>query len=282
MKDPSLQSPAYNIYKDYNVSVIVPFYNEKWILRNLNILEDELGRFFKNYEIILVSDGSTELDIKKLIETQKNAPHIKVLHYKTNNGKGYALKHGYYHSKGDFIVFIDGGMELHPRDIKRFLVLIDIYKADIVIGSKRHPYSRVHYPLHRRILSFCYQIFIRIFLNLKQVKDTQVGLKLFRRQVLEDVLPRILVKKYAFDLEVLTVANHLGYVEILEAPVELNYFRNKTNKGILKDIIHTLKVTWPLLVDTLAIIYRLRVKKHYGRSSKKHVRAVSAVTDTLL
>lgn len=279
MKESSLPSPTYNVYKDDNISVIVPFYNEKRIQKNLEILEKELCSYFKNYEIILVSDGSTDISPKKLNQLCTGSSHTKLLHYEKNIGKGFALKYGFYQSRGDYIVFIDGGMELHPKDIKRFLVLMDIYNADIVIGSKRHPYSKVDYPLLRRFLSFCYQIFIRIFLHLRQVKDSQVGLKLFRRQVLEDVLPRILVKKYAFDLEVLTVANYLGYKNILEAPIELNYFKNKKRKSYLQYLTHTIKVAWPLMVDTLAIIYRLNIKKHYHSHYKTNIRRLNPVAD---
>ncbi|MDP3976276.1 MAG: glycosyltransferase family 2 protein [bacterium] len=270
MSQTSTPSLAYNIYQDSNISIIVPFFNEQRIEQNIRILENELKAYFQNYEIILVSDGSTDAPRAFLAKLEQLSPHIKLLHYPENQGKGFALKHGFEHSKGEYVAFIDGGMELHPRDIKRFLVLMDIYDADIVIGSKRHAYSNVRYPYVRKFLSICYQIFIRLFLHIRHVKDSQVGLKLFRREVLEVVLPQILVKKYAFDLEVLTVATHLGYKNILEAPIELDYYRNQQRHRPLKDLVHTLKVGWPLLLDTLAIFYRLRIKRHYDSVLLRH------------
>lgn len=256
-------SQTYNIYAKSNISIIVPFFNEEQIEKNIGLLESELKAYFQHYEIILVSDGSTNISPEKQLQLKTLSPHIQLHHYSVNQGKGYALKHGFSKSKGEYIAFIDGGMELHPKDIKRFLVLMDIYNADIVIGSKRHAYSKVEYPMLRKILSIIYQIFISITLNLKHIKDTQVGLKLFRRRVLEDTLPRVLVKKYAFDVELLTVANHLGYTNILEAPIELKFREEKQKGNVLGNLLHTLKVGWPLFLDTLAILYRLRILKYY-------------------
>ncbi len=247
------------------ISIIIPVYNfSQSFSRNLQLLTQNLEPHFSDYEIIVVDDGSQNY--------QPNfdflSPKVKFFHYDLNQGKGYALRYGFEKSQGDPVVFLDGDMELHPSDIKNFISLMDLYGAEVVIGSKRHPYSEVNYPLIRRILSFIYQIFIRIFLNLKGVRDSQVGLKLFKREVLEKSLPRVLVKKYAFDLELLTVASRLGYKKILEAPIKLKYGGGFKKEG-LKELIHLLKISWPLLIDTLAIIYRLRFLKYYDKNSKK-------------
>ncbi len=93
---------------------------------------------------------------------------------------------------------------------------------DFVIGSKRHPDSLVHYPPSRRVGSWLYQQFVRLLFSL-DVRDTQVGLKVFRREVAEEVLPLLLVKQFAFDLEFLAVARALGYRRIREQPVTLEY-----------------------------------------------------------
>jgi ABC-type Fe3+/spermidine/putrescine transport system ATPase subunit len=78
-------------------------------------------------------------------------------------------------------------------------------RLDFAIGSKRHPESVVHYPWSRRLASRCYQALNRLLFRL-DVRDTQVGLKLFRREVAEDVVPLLLVKRFAFDLELLAGA----------------------------------------------------------------------------
>lgn len=137
------------------------------------------------------------------------------------------------------------------------------YNADIIVGSKRHPVSKVQYPWPRKILSWGYQLLVRILFGLN-IKDSQVGLKLYRREVLEDVLPRILVKEFAFDIEILAVAYHLRYVRIYEAPVELSFtgFSSITSKNFWRIIFQTL---W----DTLAVFYRLRILHYYDNVNKR-------------
>jgi hypothetical protein len=127
------------------------------------------------------------------------------------------------------------------------------YNADVITGSKRHPLSRVDYPLHRRILSQAYQLITKVLFNLN-LKDTQAGLKLFKYKVLKEIFPRVLCKKYAFDLELLVNASHRGF-KIVEAPVELNWQRIASRMG-LKDI-------WSIFSDTIAIFYRLKILKYY-------------------
>jgi hypothetical protein len=125
--------------------------------------------------------------------------------------------------------------------------------SDVVIGSKRHPQSQVEYPKFRRFQSAIYQLVVRLLFNLN-VRDTQTGLKLFRRQVLHEALPLLAIKKFAFDLELLVVAHQLGYRKILEAPISLDYqFESTVN----------LRAAWRVLWDTAAIFYRLRILRYY-------------------
>ena len=135
--------------------------------------------------------------------------------------------------------------------------------ADAVIGSKRHPESKVYYPYYRKILSWGYQRVTELLFGLN-VRDTQVGMKLYRRELLEDVLPRLLVKQFAFDIEILAVAYYLGYTRIFEAPVELNFKGRSsiTNTSFWRVVLRTL---W----DTLTVYYRLRILRYYDNTNKR-------------
>jgi glycosyltransferase involved in cell wall biosynthesis len=238
------------------LSVIVPAYREaKHIADNLRKLLTELDALGIVYEVIVVSDGNTDntaLEAESVV-----SPNIKVVQYNVNMGKGYALRCGVSRSSGELITFIDADMELNPRFIKPFLVVMDAFECDAVIGSKRHPLSRVHYPVFRRIQSSIYQLLIRLLFHLK-VRDTQTGLKLFKRRVLEEVVPLLAIKRFAFDLELLVVARHLGYRKVMEAPVELGYkFESTVNP----------RAAWRALWDTAAIFYRLHILRYYDRVS---------------
>jgi len=236
------------------LSVIVPAYREaRHIQKNLSKLLRELDALGRTYEVIVVSDGNTDETVREAERVV--SPHIKVIEYNRNMGKGYALRCGVAHSSGELVTFIDADMELDPRYIKGFIAVMECFDCDAVVGSKRHPMSNVHYPPFRRFQSLMYQLLIRTLFRIR-VRDTQTGLKLFRRQVLEEVVPLLAIKRFAFDLELLVVARQLGFKKIMEAPVDLNYkFETTAN----------LKATWRVLWDTAAIFYRLRFVRFYAR-----------------
>jgi glycosyltransferase involved in cell wall biosynthesis len=244
------------------LSVIIPVYNqEETIARNLRSILGELKLLEVSYEVIVVIDGSNDRSFDEAKSVR--SPQIAVVGYKTNHGKGYAVRYGMVKSRGDVIGFLDAGGDLRPQGLSMLLSHFYWYNADIIVGSKRHPVSKVTYPWQRRILSWGYQWVIKILFGLS-VRDTQVGFKLYRRHVLEDVLPRLLVKEFAFDIELLAVAYRLGYTRIYEAPVELSFtrFSSITSANFLRIILRTF---W----DTLAVFYRLRILRYYDNTNKR-------------
>jgi dolichol-phosphate mannosyltransferase len=234
------------------ISVIMPVFNTQDLDHNVLEVRDELKKISKNYEIILVNDGSTKgwnRELEKVLKIKDKT--IKIVSYKKNMGKGFALKRGFLNSSGDIIFFLDSDLDLSPDHIPEFLKYFD--KADVVIGSKRHKKSNVKYPLSRRVMSFFYQVMIRTLFSL-DIKDSQVGIKAFKRKVLEEVMPKMLVKRYAYDIEMLSVANKLGY-KIQEAPIHMDFELGSTIR---------IKSVFEMIIDTLAIFYRLKIIRHYG------------------
>jgi len=236
------------------LSVVVPAYREaRHIRENLQRLLAELDSVGRSYEVIVVSDGNTDATAREAEMVVSS--NIKVVAYSRNMGKGYALRCGVSRSSGELVTFIDADMELNPHYIKGFIAVMETFDCDAVVGSKRHPLSNVHYPPARRFQSLVYQLLIRLLFNVK-VRDTQTGLKLFRRRVLEDVVPLLAIKRFAFDLELLVVARELGYRKVMEAPVDLNYKFESTVDP---------KAAWRILWDTAAIFYRLRIRRYYAK-----------------
>lgn len=251
-------------------SIIVPAYNEdKAIERTINVLSGYLDSVFDDFELIVVSDGSRDRTFAKA--SRLNLPQLKVFEYHPNRGKGHALKYGFEKSSGDLIAFFDAGLDFPPEHIKYFVELLKKNSADVVIGSKRHPRSKVNYPFKRKIISLMAQACTHLLFSLN-VTDTQVGLKIFRRKVLVEVMPLMLVKRFAFDIELLALAQRRGF-KIVEAPVELNL--NFSTAG-------TMRAVWKTFLDTLGIFYRLKIMGFYDKSVEERERILRERRDTLI
>jgi glycosyltransferase involved in cell wall biosynthesis len=247
------------------VSIIVPAYKqEKTIKADLENISDVMSKTRWDYEVVCVVDGFLDKTFDNASKTKD--PKILVCGYEQNKGKGYAIRYGMARSDGDFIAFIDAGMDINPNGISLILEHMIWYDADIMIASKRHSASKVQYPFVRKIYSFIYQLMVRILFNLK-VRDTQVGLKVFKRGVLEKVLPRLVVKQFAFDIEILSVANYLGFNKIFDAPVEIKLDIFNTSFNPAKVIFN--KHIWRMIADTLGVFYRMKVLKYYDDNSKR-------------
>ena len=241
------------------LSAIVPCYNKKEVVyKALSNIRDILATTGLKYEMVLVNDASTDGTLLELQRFAEKHPEARVVALTTNLGKGGALLEGFKHSKGNPVLFIDADLDLSPAQIPRFLEYMDRFRADVVIGSKNHPDSIVKYPLIRKILSRGY-LYLNFFLFQLPISDTQVGMKLFRREVLEYAVPKMLVKKYAYDLELLVLARYAGY-HIKDAPIDLK-FNAGTGFGSgvsLASIFH-------IFMDTVAIWYRLKILKYYDK-----------------
>jgi glycosyltransferase involved in cell wall biosynthesis len=221
-----------------------------------------LSRANRNFEIIPVVDGMLDNSLKEAKKVKDS--RVKPVGYQTNHGKGYAVRYGFSVARGDVIGFKDAGPDLQAAALPVMLAQFEFQHADIVIGSKRHPDSKIEYPLIRKILSWGYQKFTKLLFGL-DVTDTQVGMKIYRRKVLEDVLPRLLVKKFAFDIEILAVSYYLGYRNIFEAPVAIDLFSGRSSISWNK----VLPVVLNMLKDTLAVFYRLRILRYYDDTSRR-------------
>ncbi len=240
------------------LSIIIPAYKEQAnIVKTVEAITRVHDRLEYDYEVIVVVDGSPDKTYEEALKVASDK--VRVYEYSPNHGKGYAIKFGVEKAQGKIITFTDAGGDFKPEQFDQYVKLMELFDADFVIGSKRHPASRVTYPLIRRIYSRGYQLLVRLLFGLR-VTDTQAGLKFIKANVAKDVVPRALVKQYAIDLELLVVAKQLGYRRIFEAPVELNF--NTEGGGAA-----TIKGIWKMFVDTLAVFYRARILNYYRKQA---------------
>lgn len=237
-----------------SISVILPAWNEAERIRQAVVrTRTQLARMATDFEIVVVDDGSTDGTAEAAETARAEVPELKVVHLRPNCGKGEALRRGFAASRGEIVVFLDADMDLPPEQMGVFLETMRSEGADVVIGSKWHPLSRIEYPWHRRLVSLIYYTLTRILFGLP-VRDTQTGMKLFRREVLVRAMPRMLVKAFAHDLELLVIAHHLGD-RIAEAPVVVE----RTGKYPRIPGQAMFRAGW----DTLAVFYRLHVLRYY-------------------
>jgi len=242
------------------LSVVIPAYRqEKTIVKDVKNIVKALDSLGYKYEIIVVVDGLVDNTYKNVLTIKSSK--IKVISYEKNQGKGHAIRYGMLHAKGDIIGFIDSGMDIHPAGFTMLLSHMEWYNADVIVGSKLHPVSRVEYPFYRTVLSWGYRFLTRILFGFK-IRDTQVGLKFFKSNVVHDVLPRLLVKRYAFDIEILAVSYALGYKRIFEAPVEIKF--NPGNSTIMSTSLW--RIVGLMIWDTAAVFYRLKILNYYDKS----------------
>ncbi len=243
------------------LSLVVPTYKqEKTITKNIKALQNTLDILQIPYEIIVVVDGRVDKTYERVKKIK--GKEIYVIAYKENLGKGNALRTGMLQARGDVIGFIDAGMEIDPTGISMLLNHMIWYDADIVVGSKLHPVSQVEYPAFRKVLSWGYRSLNRVLFGLK-VRDTQVGIKLYKKNVVKKVFPKLLVKQFAFDVETLAVAHALGFKRIYDAPIRLRFGKGSTIKNG-----KYWSVVWNMLWDTLAIFYRIKIKRYYQKLGK--------------
>ncbi len=236
------------------VSLVLPCHNaEAGLAGVLEPALDELAGVGA-HEIIVVSDGSTDQTVGVAAGFADRG--VRVIQYPDNAGKGHALRVGLAEARGDYVAFMDADGDIGAEALRPFLALMEMYHPDVILGSKRHPLSEVDYPPVRRLLSWAYHKTTRVLFRVN-VRDTQTGIKVVRRDVLAAVLPRMVEEGYVFDLEMLVVAAQLGFRRVFEAPVRIDY-----------RFASQMSVRTPLrmLAQTIRIFYRRYVLNGYVRS----------------
>ena len=162
-------------------------------------------------------------------------------------GKGEALRVGLGQGRGRYLGFIDADGDIPAEQLVPLVAAIRSGDIDIVVGSKRHMDSDVVHGALRRIYSWAFQRLVHALFSVR-VSDTQTGIKIFRREVLDAALPVTVERRYAFDLELLVAAALRGFDRVEEVPVRI---RRRAGSTIY------MRAVGGILLDVLAIWWRI-------------------------
>ncbi len=235
------------------LSLIIPAYNEeKRLPRTLG----EIDRYLKNqnydYEIIVVSDGSTDKTVEVVKNLTSKIKNLKILDFKKNQGKGFGVRAGMLEAKGEIRVFIDADNSTSIDHLEKMLPLFE-KKEDVVIGTRdpkdaKGACQAFPQPWWRRKLGDIYNIFVQIICGLWGIWDTQCGFKGFTKKAAEDIFSRCKINRFSFDPEILVIAKKLGY-KIKIIPV---YWKNEPEskvkfRSMIEMAIDLLKIRWNLI-----------------------------------
>lgn len=198
------------------VSVVMPAY------RLGPVIADNIRRVVEvlpDAEVTVVDDGSDDGTFEAAREAADTLPNVRVLRHEHNQGKGAALRTGALATTRPLVVFLDADLDLPPEQIPDLLSTMDEQHADVLVGAKRWGMRGGHYPFKRRVLSYLFTFVTRVLFRLP-IDETQTGLKIMRREVVDDVFENLHVTRYASDLEILLRAHRAGY-RLVEVPVAL-------------------------------------------------------------
>lgn len=233
------------------MSVVIPAFNEERSLPGtLNSVLGYLKKQNYSWEVILSDDGSSDHTKELFAEFQKSFPELELVGSQENRGKGFAVKNGVLHSRGELVLFMDADNSTKINEIEKAFPLLApdgsrpvLSTADIVIGSRRLKDSKitVFQPWHRRFLGEVFRIFTKVMFDF-HYDDTQAGFKVFNRKA-QKAFELQTISGFSFDVELLFLAKKLG-LKVSEIPIqwENNSHSHVSFKRMIQAMIDLIKL----------------------------------------
>ncbi|HLD56846.1 MAG TPA: glycosyltransferase [archaeon] len=191
------------------ISIIMPAYNEeKRVGRTIKDIADFFEAKNQDYEIVVAVDGCKDRTREVVERFSKNNGKVRLSYKDGRSGKGGALLRGFLYSKGEKIVFADADGAADPEQLLKLANCLDKY--DVAWGKRIFGSKEDEPPLYRVIVGKSYG-FITMFLFFSRFYDVQSGYKAFRRDVLEEVFPKLKTLGIEYDIDLLANVRKAGY-----------------------------------------------------------------------
>lgn len=250
------------------LSVIIPAYKEgERIGRNLLEIDKYLKGKSYTYEIIVIEDGSPDSTAEIAKNYALQIPHLRVIDNPENHGKGFVVRQGLLEAKGQYRVFLDADGSTAITHLDTFLPALE-EGYDVVIGSRKieGSFIQVHQPRHREVMGEGGNWLIRIVLGLWSYPDTQCGFKALSGRAADAIASRMVVDRFGFDFELITLARALRF-KVKQLPVRWMNEEGSTvsltgPNGFIQVLIDLFKTKWRLMTG------RYRVRDFFQSESR--------------
>lgn len=242
------------------LSIVIPAYNEAQRLRpTLDTILKHLDARAIRAEVIVADDGSSDGTSDLSEAVHGDDPRVRLVRLPVNRGKGAAVREGALAAEGSLVLISDADLSTPIEEFDRLLVRMRETSSDIVIGSRGLPASNieVRQPFWRVLMGKVFNRIIRLVTGL-EFMDTQCGFKLLDRERTVPIFRKMVVDRFAFDVELLVLARLAG-LRILEEPVT---WRNSPDSRV-----HAIRSSWNMLGDVLRL--RRRVRRGFYRERER-------------
>ena len=208
-----------------SLSIIFPLYNEakrlKYCFYSIN--KFNTNSKIKNLEFIFVNDGSTDQSLFFITKFKKEnikKIKIKVVSYKKNRGKGYALKKGVLSSSNEWILTIDTDLSVSLNQIHKWNHKNLIKKNCSYFGSRLVKNSKIVTKKYRSIVGVFFNVILKFLIkdSFLKIRDTQCGFKLYNKNAAKFVFKNIKEWGYIHDVEILIILRNYNF-QVYELPV---------------------------------------------------------------
>lgn len=204
------------------LSIVVPTYNEaRRLPQTLDTLRDFFREFTRTYEVLIVVEQSGDGTLEIASEAARRQENFMAIDNGPQRGKGHAVRSGMLRARGEHVFYMDADLSVPVGEVGAFLAHFAAHRdVDVVLGNRQHARSRIvrRQSALREGMGKCFNRLLQR-LGLASLHDTQCGFKAFRRAAAQAIFSRQTLDGFAFDVEVLLLAERLG-CKIADLPVE--------------------------------------------------------------